>query len=646
MPPPARWTPALLPFSPTWLALALFLAPSLALAGAGDRVDKLVEKEQYDEAVVLATSWLDKHADDADATSVKEALERAAWARAGQLDTVEGWAAYRALVPDSPRAHEAYEHEASRAWDAVAESKNVSAIQAYRETYPKGPKDAAAWLAEAEAAWTPLASVGDMGGIRAYRKAYPSGPHESDALARESDLSWAAAGQADVSTQWVQFAKDYPADKRAADARKRAIAGALKVARAADTAAALRAFVAAFPAAPEAKQVATEILTRWARLTSPCTGGPVPTCTVLPVGTTISAQWEGLPDGPVTASLVAWTAKSGTTQSLAATLGPPAGPLRADEVTALVAQLAGTSPTPTSWTLTLPVDLKRAGGDPMDGYAVQLRAANGATALLPFHVPPMSFGPDYVSKTLGTMKWIPPGTFTMGSSPTKAVAGPDLTLHQVTLTQGYWMMEHEVTQGEWLAVMGGYNPSDSRSCGGARPPLADCPVDSVAWYNAVAFAKAASARDGVTYRLPTEAEWERAARGGAGGTGELDAVAWTGDNSGTTAYRSDRTTYQRDPTTHVVCGKQRNVYGLCDMLGNVWEWTQDLYGDYGSGAVTNPSGPAPGKGSEHVYRGGCMSCSTGEHGTTNVSGRQFAPMGLAFNPFNFGFRLVRSGSSK
>jgi formylglycine-generating enzyme required for sulfatase activity len=192
---------------------------------------------------------------------------------------------------------------------------------------------------------------------------------------------------------------------------------------------------------------------------------------------------------------------------------------------------------------------------------------------------------DWTSPTLGTMKWIPAGTFTMGSPESEAGRDSDEVQHRVTLTKGYWLMEHEVTQGEWQAVMGS-NPSGFSSCGPT------CPVEQVSWNDAVEFAKRVSARDGVAYRLPTESEWEYAARGGQSsvyaGSNEATSVGWIWDNSGR--------------KTHRVCEKQRNGYGLCDMTGNVWEWTADWYGDYPSGSVTDPQGAS--SGSDRVYRGG------------------------------------------
>ncbi len=245
--------------------------------------------------------------------------------------------------------------------------------------------------------------------------------------------------------------------------------------------------------------------------------------------------------------------------------------------------------------------------------AAQVKAAaNPRVAALALASPTAGAGSDFASPTLGTMKWIPAGTFTMGST-----RETDETPHPVTLTKGYWLMEHEVTQGEYQAVMG-KNPAGFTACAG------DCPIGRVSWYDAVAFAKAASSRDGVTYRLPTEAEWEWAARGGQSltyaGSEEVGAVAWTKENSGS--------------TTHAVCTKHRNGYGLCDMSGNVFEWASDWYATY-PGAVTNPEGPV--SGSHRVYRGGGWGADA-EYAA--VSFRYDDSPGAANN--NVGVRLSRS----
>ena len=198
----------------------------------------------------------------------------------------------------------------------------------------------------------------------------------------------------------------------------------------------------------------------------------------------------------------------------------------------------------------------------------------------------------YSSPNLGTMHLIPAGTFTMGCKPGRddvmGACSDDESPHTVTLTKPYYMMEHEVTQGEWLALMGS-NPSRFSLCG------LTCPVDSVSLEDVLAFIAKVSAREGVTYRLPTEAEWEYAARGGAGfayaGSNDLGSVAWFSDNSG--------------GITHPVCSKARNGFGLCDMTGNVWEWVYDWYGNYATSPQTDPHQAS---GRNPLYRGGCWNC--------------------------------------
>jgi len=229
----------------------------------------------------------------------------------------------------------------------------------------------------------------------------------------------------------------------------------------------------------------------------------------------------------------------------------------------------------------------------------------------------------YQSVSLGTMRLIPAGTFTMGCQP-----GRDDVLwgcyvdesppHVVTLTKAFYMMDHEVTHAEWAAVMGA-KTSEFSSCGPT------CPVEYVSWDDIQPFIGKVSARDGVTYRLPTEAEWEYAARGGAGfayaGSSDLGSVGWFSDNAGS--------------KTHPVCGKARNGYGLCDMTGNVWEWTADWYGDYASSAQTDPRGPA--SGSNRVYRGGSWSFDA--QGARVANRFRSNP---DYRSNILGFRLVRS----
>ena len=192
---------------------------------------------------------------------------------------------------------------------------------------------------------------------------------------------------------------------------------------------------------------------------------------------------------------------------------------------------------------------------------------------------------------------IAPGTFLMGSPTGEDGRNDNETQHSVTITRAYCMKATEVTQGEWQAVMGS-NPSAVKSCG------ANCPVEQVSWDDAIGYANALSGRDGLPecyagssfkglgcggYRLPTDAEWEYAARAGttAATYGNLDSVAWCVENAGS--------------ATHPVRQKQPNAWGLYDMLGNVWEWTGDWYAPY-PGTVTDPVGIA--EGSRRVFRGG------------------------------------------
>ena len=184
---------------------------------------------------------------------------------------------------------------------------------------------------------------------------------------------------------------------------------------------------------------------------------------------------------------------------------------------------------------------------------------------------------------------IEPGTFEMGSPETEAGRDDDETLHTVTITQPFYLGKYEVTQEQWQAVMGD-NPADFSSCG------QDCPVESVSWEDAQAFIAALNRLEGVeTYRLPTEAEWEYAARAGTrtayhfgDDASQLGAYAWYSDNG--------------DDQTHPVGQKQPNGWGLFDMHGNVWEWVHDWKEAYPRGTVTDPRGPSSGV--LRVVRGG------------------------------------------
>ncbi len=187
-----------------------------------------------------------------------------------------------------------------------------------------------------------------------------------------------------------------------------------------------------------------------------------------------------------------------------------------------------------------------------------------------------------------TMVYVQGGTFQMGAtSEQESDAGDDeKPSHSVTLSS-YYIGETEVTQGLWETVMGS-NPSKFKG--------ANNPVECVSWDDCKSFISKLNSLTGQRFRLPTEAEWEFAARGGSkskhykySGSNTLSAVAWYKDNSG--------------GSTHPVKTKSSNELGLYDMSGNVYEWCQDWYGGYSSGSQTNPAGPS--SGSNRVIRGGC-----------------------------------------
>ena len=178
------------------------------------------------------------------------------------------------------------------------------------------------------------------------------------------------------------------------------------------------------------------------------------------------------------------------------------------------------------------------------------------------------------------MIYVAPGSFMMGSGNGDNDEKP---VHKVTLTKGYWLGKYEVTQAQWQSVMESNRSSFSGD---------DRPVENVSWNDCSEFVKKVNAVLGLdVVRLPTEAEWEYACRAGTtgdfGGTGLLAEMGWYCDNSGR--------------ETHPVGQKKANNWGFHDMHGNVWEWCNDWFGDYGN-ATTDPTGPASGV--LRVLRGG------------------------------------------
>lgn len=217
------------------------------------------------------------------------------------------------------------------------------------------------------------------------------------------------------------------------------------------------------------------------------------------------------------------------------------------------------------------------------------------------------------------------GCFRMGN--TFEAGGPEeKPVHEVCVDD-FYIGKYEVTRDQWQDIMGSATPTINADCGGDA-----CPVEMVSWDDAQAFLARLNARSGGAgslsghYRLPTEAEWEYAARSGgkdeqyAGPGTDVDSIAWHFLNGG---------------VTHAVGLKAPNGLGLYDMSGNVWEWTGDWYGEtyYSTSPRMNPTGPS--SGDRRVLRGGSAGCPPFD---LRTSYRNYLPPG--YRGAGKGFRIV------
>jgi len=282
----------------------------------------------------------------------------------------------------------------------------------------------------------------------------------------------------------------------------------------------------------------------------------------------------------------------------------------------------------------------------IEGYMPSLRGVGTA----------QGWAPDFVDVFI-EMVWVPAGSFQMGNTAGGEGNADELPVHQVTLTQGFYMGKYEVTQAQYEAVAG-INPSIFISDVAQYEIQSKRPVENVTWYDALEFCNKLSTQEGLTpvytiigrtpatgypitnatvevnwnnngYRLPTEAEWEYAAKGGKNstnnytysGSDDPDEVAWYIENS--------------ENKTHEVGKLAANELGLFDMSGNVYEWCWGKKGNYLNVAETDPKGDD--SGSRRMIRGGCWQDTAY---VVRSAYRSYAYENAHVS--SYGFRLVRS----
>ncbi|SFC11805.1 Formylglycine-generating enzyme, required for sulfatase activity, contains SUMF1/FGE domain [Flagellimonas taeanensis] len=239
--------------------------------------------------------------------------------------------------------------------------------------------------------------------------------------------------------------------------------------------------------------------------------------------------------------------------------------------------------------------------------------------------------------SLSPMVFVEGGSFMMGGkvkdSPSIKDTQPE---HRVTISS-FYIGKYEVTQKLWKYVMGN-NPSKFRGCD-------DCPVESVSWDDALAFIKKLNVMSGRSYRLPSEAEWEYAARGGLKNDGAKHVknplkTSWNVYNGYQNKPESLIETRKNKPVPHPIGLKEPNELGLYDMIGNVMEWTNDWYdADYYSKSPgKDPKGPDTG--SEKVLRGGSYQTFLVSDFIPRIAGQLKSNISSQIDKSSYGFRLA------
>jgi uncharacterized protein (TIGR02996 family) len=216
-------------------------------------------------------------------------------------------------------------------------------------------------------------------------------------------------------------------------------------------------------------------------------------------------------------------------------------------------------------------------------------------------------GPFFTNSLGIKFAWIPAGTFVMGSPESEEGRSEDESQHRVTLSKGFYLAVHPVTQATWQMLSDRPPASEEGFFGDDLPAETD--TENAVWDDCLEFLQQLSERDGNAYRLPTEAEWEYACRAGT------TTPYFFGETLSTEQANFD-CLYPTDPNVSLALAKPTpvgsfppNAFGLYDMHGNVWERCQDWYGEYPKDVVVDPRGPKSSQGMSRVCRGGQCDCA-------------------------------------